>query len=177
MGRQINYYMETESFQRLTQKALDLGFIFIEQLSVGSENSSFHGECKEYQLLNTIDFSYKANYYFYLQEAGKIVLRNGFIDSDRSPVIAAGYSKIHENIISRNRIWVSTGYWDDYEIFSSRSDILDKKYSALARYVKRLAPYTEIPIRFQNGKIHVLKEYITPYLLNLINTTHYECVS
>jgi threonyl-tRNA synthetase len=178
MGRQINYYMELDSFKLLAQKALDLGFKIIKQLSVPSDNGKYHGEYKEYLSLDKIDFSNPSErYYFYLEEAGEIVFRNGFIESHKSPVIEAGYSKISNNMISRNRLWVSTGYWDDIGTFIKRQDILDKKYSSLARYVKKLVSYTKIPVRFPNGSTYIAKEYITLYLLNLINTTQYECVN
>jgi len=177
MGRQVNYFMEVDSFKLLAQKALDLGFVIIEQLSVKSENGLYRGEFNQYQSLDKMDFSvHKLKYFLYLEEAGEIVSDNGFIDVSQSPVIEASYSKIHDNKISRGRIWVSTGYYNDAEEFINRSEILDKKYSSLARYVKKLAPYTEISSKFQNGISHISKEYITLYLLNLIATTQYECI-
>jgi len=170
--------MEMDSFRQLAQKALDFGFVIIEQLNVKSENGLYHGELNQYRSLDEIDFAVqKVQYYFHLKEAGEIVVSdNGFIDDYRSPVVQAGYSRIYEYSISRGRIWVSSGYFDDAEKFISRLDILDKKYSALSRYVKKLAPYTEIPSKFINGLPYVSKEYITPYLLNLITTTQYECI-
>ena len=176
MGRQINYYMEADSFKLLAQKALDLGFVIVEQLSVKVENGLYYGKFKQYQSLSDMDFSVQCvQYYFHFEEAGEIVSSDGFIDIHQSPVVESSYSVIHENKITRGRIWISTGYYDDTDKFISRSDILDKKYSALARFVKKLTLYTEIPLKFPNGQIHAYKEYITPYLLDLIDTTQNEC--
>ena len=175
MGRQINYYMEVDSFKQLAQKALDLGFVIVEELSVKADNKLYRGELKHYRSLDEMDFSVQRKYYFHLEEAGEIHVKdNGFVDIWQSPVIEASYSEIHENGISRGRIWVSTGYYNDDE-FISRSEILDKKYSSLARHVKKLTLHTEIPLRFPNNQIHTYKEYITPYLLDAINTTQSEC--
>lgn len=98
MGKQINYYIELDAFKKLAQKALDLGFKIIEQLSVPSDNGLYHGECKEHLLLDKVDFSIpRVSYYFYLDEAGQLVFSDsGFIDTIRSPVIEVGYSEIHE---------------------------------------------------------------------------------
>jgi len=39
-------------------------------------------------------------------------------------------------MISRSRLWVSSGYYNEDEILIKRPDNLDKKYSLLMRYVK-----------------------------------------
>ena len=169
MGRQLNYYMEVDVFKQLVQKAFDLGFIFIEESSIKSKDSRYYGEFKKYQSIDNIDFSIQeVKYYFYLEDAGEIIVKdNGFIDIHQSPVIEVGYSRIDENAIPSSRIWVSSGYYEN-ETFINRPDILDEKYSSLARFVKKLAPYTDTIIKYPNNKTYRSKEYITPYLLNLM---------
>jgi len=169
--------MDLDGFKQLAQKALDLELKIIQELSVKGDDGLYYGEYKTYQSLDEIDFSVLgARCCFYLEEAGKLVFsKGGFIDEGKSPVIEAGYSIIYDSMISKARLWVSTGYYDDNEAFINRSDFLDKKYSTLARYVKKLAPYTEIPVRHQNGKTSIFKEYVTPQLLDLLNTKQCEC--
>ena len=177
MGRQINYYMDVDSFKQLAQKALDLEFTIIEQRSIKYDDGLYHGEQTAYHSIVEIDFSIqRARYCFHLEEADPLIVSdNGFIDKLQSPVIEAEYSIIYENMISRSRLWVSTGYYNGAGTFINRSDILDRKYSVLARLVKKLAPYTEIPVKHQNGETSIFKEYITPYLLDLVNKGQCEC--
>jgi len=177
MGRQINYYMEIDSFKMLAQKALDLGFVILKIISIETERGLYREERKQYQSLDEIDFcAHSKKYFFHLEEAGEIIFHNSFMDICKSPVIEAGYSEISTNKITSNRLWVSTGYYDDAGNFINRSDILDKKYAALVRYAKKLLVYTTIPLRFPNGQVHTYKGYITPYLLDLMNTTENECL-
>jgi hypothetical protein len=95
-------------------------------------------------------------------------------------VVETGVSYIDERkrTISNSRIWVSSGYWRSEEIFIKRNELLDKKYSSLMRYVKKLAPYTEVEVKAQNplynGEKYRRKVYITPFLLN--KTGEYDCI-
>lgn len=173
MGRQIEYYMELDSYKSLVKKACDLGFkIIIEE----------QNNVKIYSCFETVTFS-KHSMYFYLEEAGQLIIKeNGYIDSLSCPLIESGFSYINEKRkeISNSRIWVSTGFWSNNEKFIHRNEVLDKKYSSLMRYVKKLAPFTEVEVKAQNpmyeGKKIIRKVYITPFLLKKIESGEYNCI-
>lgn len=173
MGRQIEYYMELDSYKSLVKKAFDLGFkVIIEE----------QNNVKIYGCFETLTFS-KRSMYFYLEEAGQLIIKeNGYIDSLSSPLIKSGFSYINEKKkeISKSRIWVSTGFWSNNEEFIHRNEVLDKKYSSLMRYIKKLAPFTEVEVKAQNpmyeGKKFIRKVYITPFLLKKIEAGEYNCI-
>lgn len=170
MGRQIDYYMELESYKLLVKKTFELGFKVI-QLDHLQIHSSFN------------EITSWDNIYFYLEEAGQLIVNdNGYIDTSSSPVVESGFSFINEkkSTISKARTWVSSGSWGNDEEFIKRNELLDKKYSSLMRYVKKLAPYTEVEVKAQNpiydGKKFKSKEYITPFLKNKIKLKKYDCI-
>ncbi|MCI6738388.1 MAG: hypothetical protein MR593_09750 [Intestinibacter sp.] len=172
MGKQINYYMDLESYKLLVQKAFKLGF------KVVVEDKK---DIKIYDSIENIEFR-QMGMYFYLQEVGELVFsEDGYLDRDRSQLIEAGFSCIYEyqKEISRARLWVSTGYWNENEGFIHRNQLLDKKYSSLVRYVKKLAPYTEIEMKSSNPRCncrtYITKEYITPVFLEMIKLGGYSC--
>jgi len=166
--------MELDTFKLLAQKALDLGFVIVEEKRVKRLFSrKFKGKRRNFHSLDKIDFNPMKRYYFYLKEAGKLIIDTSWIDSLRSPVIEAGFSKIHENKISRARLWVSSGYYNDDGEFIKRPDILNSRYTSLVRYVKKLLLYKELPFKpnsLTKNNTYV-KWYITPYLFDLVNTT------
>lgn len=174
MGRQIEYYMELESYKLIVKKAFELGFVAIE----GQNN---------FRICNSFDevtFSkHKHTIYFYLEEVGQLIVKeDGYIDDLRSQLIESGFSYINEKRkeISKSRLWVSTGFWNNNHEFVQRDEVLDKKYSSLMRYVKKLAPYTEVEVKARNpmyeGRKSLRKEYITPYLLETIKSGEYDCI-
>lgn len=173
MGRQINYYMDLESYELLVQKAFKLGFkVIVED----------KGDIKIYDSIENIEFK-QNGMYFYLEEAGELVFyKDRYLDKNKSPLVEAGFSWIYESQkeISRARLWVSTGYWNENKEFIHRNQLLDKKFSSLVRYVKKLAPYTEIEIKSINPRSnyekYTSKEYITPFFLEMIKSSEYDCV-
>ncbi|MFC4323239.1 hypothetical protein [Litchfieldia salsa] len=174
MGRQIEYYMELESYKLLVKKAFELGFKVIHMTNDLQICSSFN-EIRAWDSRDRI--------YFYLEEAGQLIVKeNGYIDTFFSPVVESGYSYLNEKrkTITKGRIWVSSHSWRNEGDFNKRSGLLDKKYSSLMRYVKKIAPYTEVEVKAQNpiyeGKKFKSKEYITPFLLNEIKQNKYDCI-
>lgn len=172
MGKQIEYYMELDSYKLLVKKAFELGFKAIEKL-----NKTTICNC-----LEEVTFL-QQGIYFYLEEAGELIVEeDGYIDILRSPLIESGFSYINEKKkeIRNNRLWVSTGFWSKEEEFIYRSPMLDKKYSSLMTYVKKLAPYTEVEVKAQNpmydGKKFIRKVYITPFLFEKIKKGEYDCI-
>jgi hypothetical protein len=174
MGRQIEYYMELDSYKLLVKKALELGFKVIQEQNELQICSSFN---------EVTSWDRRDRIYFYFEEVGQLIVKdNGYIDTSSSPVVESGFSFLNEKkrTISKARLWVSSGSWRNEEEFIKRNELLDKKYSSLMRYVKKLAPYTEVVVKEQNpiyeGKKFKSKEYITPFLLNKIEIDNYDCI-
>lgn len=181
MGKQINYWLEFDSFVIAAKRALELGCTIVR------EDLDEKG-CKvtESRDIGIVTDDNRACYFFHLPEAGDISIKKydcgyrldrGFNECENS-VIEAGYSRIltDSREILRARLYLTTGYYDSNDTFIYRPDCIVKVYNSLARYVKKLAPYTEltgsyISIREENYGQRVEykhKEYVSPYCLKLL---------
>lgn len=197
MGKQLEYWMDYDSFLLIAQKAIDLGCTIVKEdseLKKVIENKDMSVVTPPYEnYCNT-------RYYFHLSEAGNIMTHivNGierldFSSETQKSVIEAAYSFIineptgvcgnrRRKEIRRARIYCTTGYYDKNEEYIPRPECLTKVYNALVRYVKRVAPYTEIiDVRVSNrhedyGKKyeHRDKVYITKTCLELVNNEGYK---
>ena len=175
MGKQINYYMEYESFIHIAEKALELGCEVIrgehsDEIKRGFSADLVTPDCKRY--------------FFHVPEAGEITLgkdiygksyvNDGYSSSGNS-LITADYSNIsaENKQISRARLFCITGYYDENEDFISRPECVTKIYNALVQYAKKIAAYTQLTekrINTENEPYEYRhKEYITEYCLNLFN--------
>jgi hypothetical protein len=172
MGKQINYYMDYESFRLLAEKALSLGCEIIRD----HDGTIVRGYSVD---LVTEDCF---RYYFHVPEAGNIAteerygktyVKRGYSASGAS-IIEAGYSRIkpEEKVIKRERLFVISDYFDDAGNLIKRPDCVTKIYDSLARYAKKLAPSTEVTHRVANpayeGEKYVSKEYITKECLSIV---------
>lgn len=176
MGKQHNYYMEYNSFIMLAEKALEMGCEIIRD-----EHST---EIKRGFSIDVI-IPECIFYYFRVPEAGEITIgtdMNGkqyvnLSDAGRNCLIEAGFSSIQleEQRISRNRLYISTGYYDENHVFIDRPDCVTKVYNALVRYAKKLAPQTEIVVKQISTQDEMYlqeierkyKHYVTEYCLQL----------
>ncbi len=197
MGKQINYWMDYESFLLLAQKALDLGCKIIrEDLDAGKVT-----EGGDIGIVMPYGKHKRISYYFHLPEAGDVEIKKyneverldyGF-NATGNAVIEAGYSFVlgepagvcgprEKREIMRERIYCITGYYDEDGEYIPRPKCLTKVYNALARYVKKLAPYTEftdtrISMRDENyGEEfeYKHKEYVTRACLELAEREGYK---
>jgi len=146
LGKQINYWMDYENFILLAEKALELGCI-IYRRRADEQGKIVYGNDISIVTANVSD------YYFYFPQAGKIVIDiiNGrecisTIHDSGQAIIEAGFSIIHQEKkkITRSRLWCSSGFYREDGEYINRSEDLTKVYNSLARYVKKLAPYTEL---------------------------------
>ena len=196
MGKQLNYWMEYDSFLLVAQKAVDLGCTIVkEDFDLGKVTES-----QDVSIVTQYGKFCHINYYFHLLEAGNINihivngkerLEHGFCASGNS-VIEAGYSFIineptgvwnkAKKEIRRARIYCITGYYDENGEYISRPECLTKVYNSLVRYVKKVAPYTELSdVRIsmkdeEYGKEieYRHKEYITKTCLSMRNNEGYK---
>ena len=175
MGKQINYYMEYDSFILLAKKAIELGCEII----------PFSDEVikREYSpdLIKKDNLSYcfhvpEAGEYETEQHNGKEYVVRGYSASG-STIIEAGFSFINskEKFITRSRIYCITDYYDADGNLIKRPDCVTKAYDSLSRYVKKLAPYTELAYRPANLLYDKAKRkiYITPQCLDLVREHDY----
>ena len=174
MSKQINYWMEHESFLNIAKAAIEQGCIILKEYNdkvVQSKDSSIvTSECY--------------NYYFHLPSAGKVVIKtladgrevlDHFYSSSGNTIIEAGFSCFKDKWITGNRLYAISGYYNDTDEWIPRPECLTKLYNFLVRKVKKVAPYTElIDIRrYTNGDHYgeefewKHKEYITAYCLGL----------
>lgn len=198
MGKQINYWMDYDNFLLLAQKAIDLGCTIVKE-------DFDSGKVIENKDICTVAPSYgnfhNTRYYFHLPEAGKIKthMENGkekldsCFQANGNVLIEAAYSFIIDKPtgicvnrpkkeIKRARIYCITGYYDENGEWIPRPKCLTKVYNSLARYVKKIAPYTEIvdvriSIKDENyGEEYEYrhKEYITKTCLNMRNKEGYK---
>lgn len=157
MGKQINYWMDYDNFLLVAQKAVDLGcYIIKEDAQTGKVIKS-----KDIEIIKED----RKDYYFYLAEAGYSYITN------------SGKKKT----ISRARLYCISGYYDESGEYIERPECLTKVYHALARFVKKVAPYTEltdvlISNRDENyGEKYEYKhkEYVTEKCLKMRNEEGY----
>ena len=92
-------------------------------------------------------------------------------------IIEADFSFIDskQRFITRSRIYCISDYYDADGNLIKRPDCVTKVYESLARYVKKLAPYTEVEYRPANTHYDKVKQkvYITPQCLALVNEQDY----
>lgn len=172
MGKQINYYMEYESFLLVAEKALELGCEIIRD----RDGKIIRGYTTD---VITRDIN---RYYFRVPEAGEIAteerygktyVKRGYCASGAS-IIEAGYSffRPEKKEIQRERLFCISDYFDEDGNLIKRPDCVTKIYESLARYVKKIAPYTELEHYVANpmyeGRKFTTKEYITPKCLELL---------
>ena len=179
MGKQINYWMERDSFLLLARRAVELGCTIAKEDPVS-------GKVIESTDIGVVTADQK-DYCFHLPEAGALAIRvyngrerveRGFSASGNA-LIEAGYSFVTEQReIRRARMYCITGYYDENGDYIPRPECLTRVYQALVRYVKKLAPYTELvdtltSIRDENygGEYQYRhREYVTPACLALASS-------
>lgn len=183
MGKQINYWLGYEDFLKIAQTALDCGCIIIKNDS----EKLIYGQSLD------IVTKQEHDYWFYVPEAGAL---SGnmipFHDDDLfgidSPVgntvIKAGFSFKDDKrkIITRSRLFVISGYYDEHGEYISRPECLTKIYHKLVRTVKKIAPFTELTDIYISKKDSAYlqeaewkhKEYITPEYLKLKECNEYK---
>lgn len=176
MGKQINYWMDYDSFLLVAKKAVDLGCTIVkEDRDLGRVTES-----KEIGVITPYKNRCRAGYYFHLPEAGELEIQtangteflcHGFTASGNT-VIEAGFSLIKDERagvcgtkrkreIYSARLYCITGYYDENGDYISRPECLTKVFDSLVRYVKKIAPYTEFG-------------YITKACLDLVNNEGYK---
>ncbi len=183
MGKQINYWLEIGGFKPLAQKALDLGCEIVREDLSKFEKTKVTIS-RDLDMITDEDGAW---YFFHLPEAGNIKIKNydcgerldHSFNECMNSTIEAGYSRVikEEKHIRRARLYLATGYYDKNEEFICRPDCIVKVYNALARYAKKLAPYTEITRSYINKDgeevDYKIKEYISPRCLELFRNEGY----
>ncbi len=146
MGKQINYWMDYENFTLLAGKALELGCVIYRNKADESGKIVFGKDI-------SVVIPDVRNYIFYFPEDGEITIEsiNGRESIQRLgdgelALIEAGFSLLDQKKkkITRNRLWCSTGVYHTDGEFIARPEHLTKVYNTLMRFVKKLAPYTEL---------------------------------
>ncbi len=183
MGKQINYWLGYEDFLKTAQVALDYGCIIIKKVS---------GKLIYERTLDIVT-GHEYRYWFYVPEDGGLSGRAiPFNDDDRLPsyspagntVIEAGFSKRDDKskIITRSRLFVISGYYNEQGEYISRPESVTKIYNKLVRIVQKIAPLTELTDKYISTKDETYlqelewkhKEYIAPEYFNLKESNNYK---
>ena len=174
MGKQINYWLEYEGFLKIAEAALQKG---CEILKVDN-GKVIRGNAISIITPNSF------NYYFHYPPAGEVVIgsfQDGreFINSGYTPsgntLIEAGFSYISEveKTISRARLFVISGYYDENGEWISRPDCMTKLFLSLERVVKKVAPRTVEEFEYvkPNGEKSIRKyvRYVSPTCVQFID--------
>lgn len=152
MGKQVNYYMDYESFLKLAERALSEGCMILkndhteEPQQPQNDVSAITEDCMRY--------------YFYLPELAELQYKRSqggqyYIDAVSNKLtlalIEAGFSKKSSGrngrlpCVNIARLYIPTGVWLD-GVWYQRSDRITSVYNKLARFARKLAPRTTIEI-------------------------------
>lgn len=181
MGKQINYWLGYEEFLKIAQAALDCGCIIMKKVS----GTIIYGQ--------TLDIvtEHEHYYWFYVPEAGSLSGKDFSLDGKDIPcyspagntVIEGGFSFRNDKskTISRSRLFVISGYYDDQGEYITRPECVTKIYNQLVRIVKKVAPLTELTDTYISTKDDTYlqevewkhKEYITQEYFNMKESNNY----
>lgn len=174
MGKQINYYMEYASFLKLAQIALEEGCLILKNI---------HTECRQEPARELSAITPETyNYLFLLPgtaepEYGVDIFGKYYVEYNFNRAslgtIEAGFSQKRERGpkgTTRERLYVSTGYYEENGVWVPRPEETTRVYEKLARTVRKLAPYTSLEIHDaaydKSGEpipvTRRVKEYVSP---------------
>lgn len=151
MGKQINFYMDSEVQDRFIDHLLGCGFALLNDMAVAVD-------AKE----SNIYFAY-----LYKESYGNLIFRQNYraqIDQIKSPVIEFSKTRINraQRKILRGRIWLSTQFYTSDGTLVKREAELLMDYEKLVRWIKKNVPYQKIP----KGNFEVM-EYANDSLFEL----------
>ena len=152
MGKQINYFMDYETFRSLAQKALDLGATIIP----GNTSSGLG-----YRDISCVKPNTNRYLFFFPEYANGATAADGTFSDFGNATIEAGFSKIQGPTIHRERMYISTGYYNTDECWIPRPKEMDRIYGSLVRFAKKQMIYKVCGSRSW-------KNYITPVLDELV---------
>lgn len=158
MGRQFNYYADSDLSLKIREMALSLGLEIIKQDPRSKQVTRSH---------NADDFSREYNIFFFDEPLGTLSFhRNtGLINDGSSPVIQVSQTKVNheEECVSRGRLWVSTSHYDENGAKIVTTPELIKKYTKLVAFIRRNVVNEEVP----HGEYRdvYIKSYVSVSLL------------
>lgn len=178
MGKQINYWIGYSDFLKLAQVALDCNCIIIKKQG---DKITFG---------DNLDIVTETAYNYYFLPLEMNIEVSDYLKIDRlcfqGQVLEAGFSYINHDKkeITRSRVYVGTGYYNEFGQYVSRNEVLTFIYNKLVRTVKKIAPYTElvdmvISLRdetYLQEMEYRHKEYISPEFLKLREIQNYKLI-
>lgn len=152
MGKQINYYMDYESFLKLAELALSEGCMILK--------NAHTPEPQQPQNDTSIVTEDCMRYYFYLPELAELEQKkdmygNYYINNIGNKLtlalIEADFSKKHKGkdeapFVNDARLYIPTGNYRLDGVLYQRSEQITVIYDKLARLARKLAPRTTIEI-------------------------------
>lgn len=177
MGKPINYWLEFEGFIDLAKKAVELG-CEIMKAELSESDTTVITVSRD---LDIITDDENVRYFFHFPEAGEIELTlgdngehiNNPFEKCNNSIMEAGFSRIlkEEKRIRRAQLFLPDGITDKNKVYIKRPESIEKMYKSIARYLKKLAPYTEITRYkiFPDGgrEPFQIKEYVSPHCFEM----------
>lgn len=177
MGKPINYWLEFEGLIALAQKAVELG-CEIMKAELSEADTTVITVSRDPDIITDDE---NIRYFFHLPESGKIELTigdngahiNNPFEKCNNSIMEAGFSRIlkDEKRIRRAQLFLPDGITDKNKVYIKRPESIEKMYMSIARYLKKLAPYTEITRYkiFPDGgrEPFQIKEYVSPHCFEM----------
>ena len=154
MGKQINYYMDYESFLKIAELALSEGCLILK--------NTHTPEPQQPQNDTSIVTEDCMRYYFYLPELAELEYKkdmfgtyyiNNVGNKLTLALIEAGFSKNHGGedtnkppSVNIARLYISTGNFRSNGVLYQRSERIKEIYDKLARLARKVAPRTTLEI-------------------------------
>ena len=149
--------MDYETFRSLAEKALDLGAIIIP----GSTLSGLG-----YRDISCVKPNTNRYLFFFPEYANGATAAHGIFSDFGNAAIEAGFSAIQGRTIYRERIYISTGYYNSDGSWIPHPKQMDRIYGSLVRLAKKQMLYKACENRSW-------KNYITPGLDELVAHHNY----
>ncbi|WP_042462543.1 hypothetical protein [Neobacillus dielmonensis] len=161
MGKQINFYIETELQEKFLQHCFCMGFIILAEDLKEKKLVKFN-ELKDINPDIYILYLYKNIF-------GDIIVDENFtyrLNYLQSPVIefTRNLIKPQEKKITRGRLWMESKYYDQYSEVVYKDQKLIKEYNALVKWLKKHVKLLEV----RNGD-YIVKEYVTGTIKDMTN--------
>ena len=181
MGKQINYYVDENSYKQVVEKALSMGFVVLYEECVGGKPGHWEYEYHWYDTMP--NFPFNETHYFFNPALGsfrntldnkeyltweEIKERKLFLGCMFAPMIEASCSLVSDKdkFMVSNRLYIRSDYYDSQDLLVKQSEAFLKQYDSLVRTIKKLAPRRKIPCLppYQDC---VRNEYMTDYMFKL----------
>ena len=180
MGKQINFYMEEDTYKQIVEKALVMGYVILYEEKIGGTPGNWEYKYHRYEEMP--DFPLVNMHYFYNPALGglhyvsddteytfeEIKAKKLFLGSMFAPMIETGCSRVSDDgkFITRSRMYIRSDYYNSQGVLIKQSEEFMKQYASLTRIAKKLAVKRELK-GLPEYPDWITTEYMTDYMFGL----------